>query len=82
MKLTLKKVRDEFRKAEFNPNVVSDLTFAMDVDSIDYFEQQAILLIREAKDLRLTGETNKYNDKIVKAQQMLTIGKLYLKEQT
>jgi len=80
MKLTLKKVRDEFRKAEFNPNVVSDLTFAQDVESIDFFEQQAIILIRQAKDLRLTGETNKYNDNIVKAVQMLTLGKLYLKD--
>ena len=77
MKLTLKQVRESMREAEFNPRVTSDLTFAMDVDNTDFFEQQAILLIREAGQARMAGQHGVYEAKMNKSVQMITLAKLH-----
>lgn len=76
MKLNKKIVREAFRAAEFDPSKVSDLTFAQDVDSTDFFEQQAMVLIREAKAFRLTNQPSLYAKHIEKAMQMLVLGKI------
>lgn len=74
-KQSLTRFRDVVNKAKFNPNKAGQLKLLVDVDNPDYYEEQAILIIREAQRIRRNPgiPTQDYTNHMVDAIRLLLL---------
>lgn len=75
---SLTAVRKLLKDATFDPRKNPKMGVVADVNNPDFYEEQAILLIKEAQEIRRAGGTNKHYSKcLVQAIQILTLSRFY-----